>query len=66
MKISVVIPVYNEEKHITACIDALVHNTRKPDEILLADGGSSDRTRMLASRFPEVTILENPKKTAAA
>ena len=66
MKISVVIPVYNEEKHITACIDALIHNTRRPDEILLADGGSSDRTRMLASKFSEVTILENPRKTAAA
>lgn len=42
MKISVVIPVYNEEKHITQCIDALIHNTRRPDEILLADGESSD------------------------
>ena len=37
MKISVVIPVYNEEKHITQCIDALIHNTRRPDEILLED-----------------------------
>lgn len=66
MKISVVIPVYNEEKHITQCIDALIHNTRRPDEILLADGGSSDRTLMLASKFSEVTILDNPRKTAAA
>ncbi|MGN1417972.1 MAG: glycosyltransferase [Acutalibacteraceae bacterium] len=66
MKISVVIPVYNEEKHIVQCIDALLNNTRKPDEILLADGGSTDRTRMLASAFSQVTILDNPEKTAAA
>lgn len=66
MKISVVIPVYNEEKHIRACLNALVQNTRKPDEILLADGGSTDRTRKLAARFPEVTILDNPRRTAAA
>lgn len=66
MKISVVIPVYNEEKHITSCLEALQNNTRKADEILLADGGSEDRTRELAARFPEVTILDNPKRTAAA
>lgn len=66
MKISVVIPVYNEEKHIRACLKALVHNTRKPDEILLADGGSTDRTRRIAAQFPEVTVLNNPRKTAAA
>ena len=33
---------------------------------MLADGGSSDRTLMLASKFSEVTILDNPRKTAAA
>lgn len=66
MKISVVIPVYNEEKYITACLKALLHNTRRPDEILLADGGSTDRTRELAAKFPEVTVLDNPRRTAAA
>ncbi len=66
MKISVVIPVYNEEKHIKECLEALRNNTRKPDEILLADGGSADRTREIAARFPEVTVLDNPKRTAAA
>ena len=66
MKISVVIPVYNEEKYIVSCIDALVNNTHKPYEIIVVDGGSTDRTRLLASQYSDVIILDNRRKTAAA
>lgn len=65
MKISVVMPVLNEEKHIVNCLTALVENTRKPDEILVADGGSTDRTRELIAQFPEVRLLDNPERHAA-
>ncbi len=66
MKITVVIPVYNEEKRMESCLKALCSNTRKPDQIIVADGGSTDRTVYIAKRFPNVTVIDNPKKTAAA
>jgi rSAM/selenodomain-associated transferase 2 len=43
MNISVVIPVLNEEKTIVAALQALL--LLRPHEILVVDGGSSDRTR---------------------
>ena len=44
--VATVIPVYNEVKHIEACLHGLLHQTLAPTEhmILVLDGGSSDGT----------------------
>jgi len=44
VKISVVIPVRNEERTIVALLDSLKQQTLTPAEIIVADGGSTDRT----------------------
>ncbi|MDI6704116.1 MAG: glycosyltransferase [bacterium] len=44
MKVSVIIPVKNEEKHIRGLLDSLLTQSRKADEIVMVDGGSTDRT----------------------
>jgi glycosyltransferase involved in cell wall biosynthesis len=44
MKISVIIPVKNEEVHIKGLLDSLSTQSRKADEIVIVDGGSTDRT----------------------
>jgi rSAM/selenodomain-associated transferase 2 len=49
MKISVIIPVLNEETTIAATLRSLA--PLKPDEIIVVDGGSGDRTREIAARF---------------
>jgi rSAM/selenodomain-associated transferase 2 len=49
MRISVIIPVLNEEKSIAATLAEL--QRLKPDELILVDGGSSDRTREVCQRF---------------
>lgn len=66
MKISVVIPVYNEHERIRECIESILKNTKKPFEVIVADGGSEDRTAEIAGSFPGVKVLENPERTAAA
>jgi rSAM/selenodomain-associated transferase 2 len=43
MRISVVMPVLNEERTIALVLQAL--NCLDPDEIIVVDGGSTDRTR---------------------
>jgi rSAM/selenodomain-associated transferase 2 len=43
MKISVILPVLNEEKTVAATLGALM--PLSPHEIIVVDGGSSDRTR---------------------
>lgn len=42
VKISVVIPVYNAEKHIEECVNSILCQTFKDFEIILVDDGSSD------------------------
>ncbi len=66
MIITVIIPTYNEEKHIGECLSALVNGTRRPDQILVADGYSTDHTRKIAKSFPGVWVVRNPERTAAA
>ncbi len=65
--ISVVMPVYNEEVNIIQTLEAIYANTRLPDEVILADGGSTDRTVSLVKKhFPQVKVYNNPERNAAA
>lgn len=65
--ISVVMPVYNEEVHIIETLEALYANTVQPDEVIVADGGSTDKTvQLIRENFPQVIIVNNPKKNAAS
>jgi glycosyltransferase involved in cell wall biosynthesis len=42
MEISVVVPVRNEEKSIRHLLDGLLAQNRKPNEVVITDGGSTD------------------------
>ena len=44
MKISVIIPVRNEEQSIAQLLNSLIAQTMKPSEIVITDGGSTDGT----------------------
>lgn len=75
MKISVVIPAYNEEENIGYLYDELsqvMHELKQPYEILFVDDGSSDNTLELLtelqrsdSRVIVVTFRKNFGQTAA-
>src|SRR5574341_209471 len=49
MNVSVIVPVLNEESSIGATLQALMKLA--PQEAIVVDGGSSDRTREIAARF---------------
>ncbi len=61
MKISIIIPIYNEEKTIEAFLKTL-EPVKEKAELIFVDGGSSDRTLAL---IPETyTVLHGPKGRA--
>lgn len=65
-KISVIIPVYNAGKTISACLNSLQKQTLKPAEIIIIDDGSWDKTRELISAFSNITILAQKHQGPAA
>jgi glycosyltransferase involved in cell wall biosynthesis len=53
MKVSVIIPVRNEETSLRALLDSLLDQTLKPAEIVITDGGSTDATPQIISEYIE-------------
>ena len=71
MKVSVIIPCYNEEDSITDLLIAIYEQSFPRDEIevIISDGMSTDATREkiadFANEFPglQLTVIDNRKKT---
>lgn len=67
----IVIPCLNEEAHIGGLLDQLLRDKALIDPlIVVADGGSRDRSREIIERFalahPQVRLLDNPRRLQSA
>ena len=69
MRLSFVIPAYNEESYLAACLESifaqvneLPSGMRQQIEILVVNNASSDRTREVALSFPGVQVVDEPRK----
>lgn len=51
--ISVVVAVYNIEDYICECVDSIINQTIQPEEIILVDDGSTDRSSALCDEYAE-------------
>ena len=66
--LSVICPIYNEEKYIAQFLDSLLQQDHPQDdlEILLVDGMSKDRTREIVAgyttQYPFIRLIDNPEK----
>ncbi len=49
--VSVIVPAYNNEKHIVECITSLLGQSHRNLEVLLIDDGSTDKTKTTCQRF---------------
>ncbi len=67
-KISIIVPIYNEEKYIENCIESIMASdyNKNSMEILLIDGGSSDNTlniiKEYQQKYANIKLFHNPKK----
>jgi len=67
-KISIIIPILNEEKYIAKCLDSIIESDYDKDkmEVLLIDGGSTDKTveiiKKYQIKYPFFKLLTNEKK----
>jgi glycosyltransferase involved in cell wall biosynthesis len=60
--LSIIIPAYNEERFIGACLDAIAAQTEAPDEVIVVDNNSTDRTVEIARGYPFVTVVHAHKQ----
>ena len=66
MRLSFVVPAYNEEAYLPACLDSICEQIRTLPagtcEIIVVNNASTDRTREVALRYPGVTVVDEPRK----
>ena len=63
-KISVIVPVFNQEKHISRCLRSLLDQdfSKKHYDIIVIDDGSTDRTSSMLKNFAkDITLITNKK-----
>lgn len=66
-KVSIICPVYNEDKHIGKCLDSILNQSFSGEtEIILIDGNSTDNTRQIIQAFRKkysnIILLDNPAR----
>lgn len=68
--ISVIVPVYNEEEIIEETLDQFLLVPKKQVEVIVVDGGSSDKTKKIVQQWNEkhsrVTFFQSKRKGRAA
>jgi len=54
--ISIVIPVYNVEKYLDACMKSVLRQTYRNLEIILVDDGATDKSGQMCDRYAETDL----------
>lgn len=62
LTLTLVIPVYNEESHLKACLEAVAAQADKPDEVIIVDNNSTDKTVEIAKSFPFVKVFNEKEQ----
>lgn len=64
MRISILIPCYNEELTIEKCLFSCLNQTRRADEIIVVDDSSTDKTPEILEKFGSfIKVVRTQKNT---
>lgn len=70
MNVSVIIPTHNKSEYISLVLASFINQTRRPDEIIVVDDGSSDATAAALERYsdllPLVVVKQSQRGRAGA
>ena len=64
--VSVIIPVYNIEKHLEKCLDSVIGQTLKDIEIIVVNDGSTDNSLDIITQYARIPVsLSSTNRTRA-
>jgi glycosyltransferase involved in cell wall biosynthesis len=66
IKVAVIIPSFNYGKYLAECIESVLNQTYKVNEIIVVDDESTDNTKEVASRYPVKYIWQKNKGLSGA
>jgi len=70
LKVSVIVPAYNEERNIRNCLSSLLNQSYKNFEIIVVDDGSRDKTREIVKevsrKSKKIKLIRGRHKGAGA
>lgn len=61
-KVSIIVPIYNEENNLRKCIESLINQTYKNLEIILINDGSTDNSKEIIDSYKDKRIVAIHKK----
>lgn len=62
MKISLIVPAYNEEKYIGNCLSSIEKYGKDLFEVIVINNASTDNTSKVVENFPNVRLINETKK----
>ncbi len=57
-KISLILTVKNEEKSIRNLLESILYQSKIPDEIIIVDGGSTDKTTKIIKKYFSILLIK--------
>lgn len=66
IKVSVIVPAYNVEGYIEACLNSLVNQTMKEIEIIVINDGSTDKTSEIIQKYSDRVVVINQENKGLA
>lgn len=60
--LTLVIPVYNDENHLNACLESVQKQIIQPNKVIVVDNNSTDKSAAIARRFSFVTVITEKKQ----
>lgn len=66
VKVSIIVPIYNGEKHIKKCVESIQRQTLKDIQIILVNDGSKDNSLYLCLEFAKsdkrIVVINQPNQ----
>ena len=62
LRISIIIPAYNEERYVGRCLESIAAQKLQPYEVIVVDNNSTDGTVAAAQRYPFVRVMREKRQ----